>query len=175
MLPGRPLCGHLRRQREDHRRMGNPSAGRQAQLLRVLRSRGRRRRSGVAQLQPLLALHLTNDGGSVNKADNGFAWVAGTNNGTIRDIAVTDCTIACETGTTPLNVGGIAANNNGTVLRCTASGAISAGAGRHQNPEDTVRPPTATRPTNSPAAESRPTTMPRASSINASTTPRSPP
>ena len=37
------------------------------------------------------------------------------------------------------------------------------------------RPPTATRPTNSPAAESRPTTMPRASSINASTTPRSPP
>ena len=161
MLPGRPLCGHLRRQREDHRRMGNPSAGRQAQLLRVLRSRGRRRRSGVAQLQPLLALHLTNDGGSVNKADNGFAWVAGTNNGTIRDIAVTDCTIACETGTTPLNVGGIAANNNGTVLRCTASGAR--------------RPPTATRPTNSPAAESRPTTMPRASSINASTTPRSPP
>ena len=160
MLPGRPLCGHLRRQREDHRRMGNPSAGRQAQLLRVLRSRGRRRRSGVAQLQPLLALHLTNDGGSVNKADNGFAWVAGTNNGTIRDIAVTDCTIACETGTTPLNVGGIAANNNGTVLRCTASGAISAAA---------------TRPTNSPAAESRPTTMPRASSINASTTPRSPP
>lgn len=57
LLPGRPLRGHLRRQREDHRRMGNPSAGRQAQLLRVLRSRGRRRRSGVAQLQPLLALH----------------------------------------------------------------------------------------------------------------------
>lgn len=73
------------------------------------------------------SLYITNDGGSVNKADNGFAWVAGTNNGTLRDIAVTDCTIACETGTTPLNVGGIAANNNGTVLRCTASGAISAG------------------------------------------------
>ena len=83
------------------------------------------------------SLYITNDGGSVNKADNGFAWVAGTNNGTIRDIAVTDCTIACETGTTPLNVGGIAANNNGTVLRCTASGAISAAADRNKTDEFT--------------------------------------
>ena len=83
------------------------------------------------------SLYITNDGGSVNKADNGFAWVAGTNNGTLRDIAVTDCTIACETGTTPLNVGGIAANNNGTVLRCTASGAISAAADRNKTDEFT--------------------------------------
>lgn len=83
------------------------------------------------------SLYITNDGGSVNKTDNGFAWVAGTNNGTVRDIAVTDCTIACETGTTPLNVGGIAANNNGSVLRCTVSGAISAAADRNKTDEFT--------------------------------------
>lgn len=88
--------------------------------------------------------------------------MAGTNNGTIRDIAVTDCTIACETGTTPLNVGGIAANNNGTVLRCTASGAISAAADRNKTDEFTC---------GGIAAYNYAT----ASSINASTTPRSPP
>lgn len=82
-------------------------------------------------------LYITNDGGSVNKADNGFAWAAGTNYGTIRDITVTDCSIACETGTTPLNVGGIAANNNGTILRCTVSGSISAATDRNKTDEFT--------------------------------------
>lgn len=82
-------------------------------------------------------LYITNDGGSVNKTDNGFAWAAGTNNGTLRDITVTDCSIACETGTTPLNVAGIAANNNGTILRCTVSGAISAAADRNKTDEFT--------------------------------------
>lgn len=82
-------------------------------------------------------LYITNDGGSVNKTDNGFAWAAGTNNGTLREITVTDCSIACETGTTPLNVGGIAANNNGTILRCTVSGAISAAADRNKTDEFT--------------------------------------
>lgn len=82
-------------------------------------------------------LYITNDGGSVNKTDNGFAWAAGTNNGTLREITVTDCSIACETGTTPLNVAGIAANNNGTILRCTVSGAISAAADRNKTDEFT--------------------------------------
>lgn len=78
------------------------------------------------------SLYIANDGGSVDKSGNGFAWVAGTNNGTIRNITVADCTVACETGTSPLYVGGIAANNGGTVSGCRVSGSFTAAADRNK-------------------------------------------
>ena len=79
------------------------------------------------------SLYLTNDGGKVSSTNNGFAWVTGTNKGTIRNIRVINCTIGCEAGTTPLNVGGIAANNDGTISGCSVSGAISAASDRNKN------------------------------------------
>ncbi|MDE6778107.1 MAG: BACON domain-containing protein, partial [Alistipes sp.] len=78
------------------------------------------------------SLYIANDGGSVDKTGNGFAWVAGTNKGTIRNIAVAGCTVACETGTSPLYVGGIAADNSGTVSDCRVSGSFSAASDRNK-------------------------------------------
>lgn len=78
-------------------------------------------------------LYIANDGGSVDKSGNGFAWVAGTNRGTIRDVTVDKCSVACETGTSPLYVGGIAANNYGTVSGCRVSGSFNAAADRNKN------------------------------------------
>lgn len=83
------------------------------------------------------SLYIANEGGSVNKTDNGFAWVAAINNGAINDITVTDCTTGCETGTTPLNVGGITAQNNGTITGCRVSGAFSAATDRNKTDEFT--------------------------------------
>ncbi len=80
------------------------------------------------------SLYIANEGGSVDKTDNGFAWAAGTNKGTVRDIAVVGCTVACETGTSPLRVGGIVANNEstGTVSSCRVSGSFNAAADRNK-------------------------------------------
>ena len=78
------------------------------------------------------SLYITNDGGSVGKDDNGFAWAAASNKGTIRNISVIGCTVACETGTSPLRVGGIAANNDGTVSGCRVSGSFNAAADRNK-------------------------------------------
>ncbi len=78
------------------------------------------------------SLYIANDGGSVDKTDNGFAWAAGTNKGTIRNISVIGCTVACETGTSPLRVGGIAANNDGTIIGCRVSGSFNAAADRNK-------------------------------------------
>lgn len=72
------------------------------------------------------SLYIVNEGGSVDKTDNGFAWVAGTNKGTLRDIAVVGCTVACEAGTLPLYVGGITGYNHGTVSDCHVSGSFNA-------------------------------------------------
>lgn len=83
------------------------------------------------------SLYIANGGGSVNKTDNGFAWVAAVNSGTISDITVTECTTGCETGTSPLNVGGITAQNNGTITGCRVSGAFSAATDRNKTDEFT--------------------------------------
>ncbi len=78
------------------------------------------------------SLHIDNDGGSDSKTNNGFAWVAGTNKGTVRDIAVIGCTVACEAGTSPLSVGGITGYNHGTVSDCRVSGSFTAAADRNK-------------------------------------------
>lgn len=82
-------------------------------------------------------LFIVNEGGSVDKTDNGFAWAAAVNRGTLRDITVTECTVSCETGTSPLNVGGITAQNYGTVSCCRVSGAFTAAADRNKTDEFT--------------------------------------
>lgn len=78
------------------------------------------------------SLYITTAGGQVNKENNGFAWVAAVNAGSIHDITVSNCTIGCETGASPLNVGGIAAVNNGKIANCHTSGAISAATDRNK-------------------------------------------
>ena len=79
------------------------------------------------------SLYLTNDGGKVSSTNNGFAWVAGVNKGTVSGIRVVNCTIGCDAGTTPLYVGGIVGDNSGTISNCTVSGAITAASDRNKN------------------------------------------
>lgn len=80
-------------------------------------------------------LWIGNEGSPADKAGNGFAWLAASNAGTVRDVRVVDCTVGCETGTSPLNVAGIAANNEGRIADCRVSGAFSAAADRNKNDE----------------------------------------
>lgn len=80
-------------------------------------------------------LWIGNEGGSVEKAGNGFAWLAASNAGTVRDVRIVDCTVGCETGTSPLYVAGIAASNEGRIADCRVSGAFSAAADRNKNDE----------------------------------------
>ena len=69
----------------------------------------------------------------VDSENNGFGWVAGVNNGTIRDIRVENCSIGCEAGTSPLIVGGITGISSGSVSGCSVSGSISAASDRNKS------------------------------------------
>lgn len=83
-----------------------------------------------------LKLTLSEEGAKVSSSDNGIAFVAGVNNGTINDINVTGCTISTVAGTSPLYVGAISGQNTGVISDCrTGGGRISAAEDRNKTDE----------------------------------------
>lgn len=83
-----------------------------------------------------LNLTKADEGASVSSTDNGMAFVAGINAGTISNITVTNCKISTVAGTSPLYVGAIAGQSSGKITGCvTSGGRISAAEDRNKTDE----------------------------------------
>ncbi len=77
------------------------------------------------------SIDLSKGSGSVSATNNGFAFLAASNAGTVSNITVNNSSLNCTSGTTPVYAAAIAAVNTGTVQNCTTqNGILSAASSR---------------------------------------------
>ena len=82
------------------------------------------------------SLSLTMGDGKVSGSENGIAFAAGFNSGTLSGITLNNCSISTEAGTSPLYAGGLAGQNSGKILSCIVSGGrFSAAEDRNKSDE----------------------------------------
>lgn len=80
------------------------------------------------------SIALSKGSGSVSSTNNGFAFLASHNRGTISNVVVNNPSITTVAGTSPVTVGAIAGANDGTITGCkTTGGKISAATDRNNN------------------------------------------
>ncbi len=74
--------------------------------------------------------------GAISKTNNGFSFVSAVNYGEIHDISLSNCSIATESGVSPIISGSVVGINYGSIVNCiTSGGVLSAAPDRNKSDE----------------------------------------